>query len=75
MEVGLSSQATSNRTQGHSLKLPQGKFKLDIQKQLFTKRVIEHCNGLPTKGGGSVFKIRLDVALSAISLVDKNVTS
>jgi len=33
------------RTQGNSLVLCSGRFRLDIRKNFFTERVIRHCNG------------------------------
>jgi len=69
--VGLS-QVRSDRVRGNSLKLHQGRFRLDIGKNLFTEKMVRHWTRLPRVVVESPslegFKKRVDVALQDMVL-------
>ncbi|GAB0206047.1 hypothetical protein GRJ2_003070300 [Grus japonensis] len=69
-EKGVFIRESSDRTRGNGLKLREGRFRLDIKKEICTVRVVRYWNRLPREAVDvpslEVFKARVDGALGNV---------
>ncbi|PKU47479.1 hypothetical protein llap_2219 [Limosa lapponica baueri] len=69
-EEGLFTRACGDWTKGNGFKLKEGRFRLDIRKAFFTRRVVRYWNRVYREvvdaSSLEAFKARLDGALSNV---------